>query len=367
MKQFAQNAQRNAQQGLTLIELMVALVLGLVLVGGVLNVFVANRETYRATENLTRIQENARTGFDFMARDLREAGQNPCGTPLVANVIRDTSNNIPWWADWNKGTLIGVDGGQDRTDIVGFGTSIGMRVAGTDAILVIKAEQNEKIITAHTPATSSLTLAAVSGIYKGDAAIVCDMHQAAILQLATGSVVEDVPNPVSYAPADASFNCNANLGHPTSSDCATPIPAPRTFAAGGRLSKLSSSFWYVGYNGTQRSLYRRKLSNEIVAGVTTPTPITEEIVPGVQDLQLEYLTSDGGTLASDWVTASDGTTFTGATATTTGNWQLDQTNKVVAVRLNMTLQSEEKIGTNQQAIQRQLIHVVALRSRDYLF
>ena len=78
----SQSTDPSGQAGLTLVELMVALVLGLVLILGVLNIFVSNRETFRVTENLTRIQENARAGFDFMARDVREAGQNPCGTNL---------------------------------------------------------------------------------------------------------------------------------------------------------------------------------------------------------------------------------------------------------------------------------------------
>ena len=138
------------QAGLTLVELLVALVLGLVVILAVLNIFVSNRETFRVTENLMRIQENARAGFDFMARDVREAGQNPCGTNLVANVVRKTGA-IPWWADWNNGPIIGVDGSVDRTDIVAFGATTNARVAGTDAVLVIRAEQDEQAVTLHSP------------------------------------------------------------------------------------------------------------------------------------------------------------------------------------------------------------------------
>ena len=170
------------QHGLTLIELMVSLVLGLVLIGGVLNIFISNRETYRVTENLTRMQENARTGFDFMARDLREAGQNPCGTKLVANLIRKSSA-IPWWADWNKGTVIGVDGSQDRTDLVAFGTGLNARVSGTDAVLVTRAAQDEKIITLHNPTTFEITLGSVTGLDADDVVVGCDLKNAAIFQI----------------------------------------------------------------------------------------------------------------------------------------------------------------------------------------
>ena len=82
----------------------------------------------------------------------------------------------------------------------------------------------------------------------------------------------------------------------------------------------------------------------------------DEIVPDVQDLQITYLTRDGttGTLATNWVAAS-----------TISNWADDNTtSQVVAVKLDLTLQTVDKVSTSQAAIQRHLIHVVGLRSRD---
>jgi len=368
------------QRGLTLVELMVSLVLGLVLIGGVLNIFVANRETFRVTENLTRMQENARTGFDFMARDIREAGQNPCGTGLVANVLRDAGGAIPWWADWNKGTIIGVDGSQDRTDIVAFGTATNDRIAGTDAVLIIRADQDEKIIDTHDTATTLITLTSPSTFQENDVVMACDLLSAAIFQLydstphtgaGKGKVLDhqmDVTN----------TNCSSFLGYPTPATCPVLAPTAKQFKdstspPSAIVTKLVSSFWYVGPNGNgQRSLYRTKIKR-MGSGATIITTEPEEIVPGVQDLQMQYLVKSAttGTLATDWVDATDGATFPGATSTATGNWRTDdptnQPNQAVAVRITMTLQSDEKVGTDQLPIQRQLIHVVGLRSRDTLF
>ncbi|MBB1076171.1 PilW family protein [Rhodoferax sp. 4810] len=351
------------QLGLTLVELMVALVLGLVLVGGVLNVFVANRETYRATENLTRIQENARTGFDFMARDIREAGQNPCGTPLVANVIR-VGGNIPWWADWNKGTLIGVDGTEDRTDIVAFGTTTHARVAGTDAVIVIRSEQKEFTIKEHDTGTTLMTLASDSNLEEFDIVMACDLTSAAIFQVYDSSPSPSY-NKIDHQEDGTVYNCSDFLGYPTPANCPTTAPPLKKFRdetslPAGYLSKLVASFWYVGYaeNG-QRSIYRTRIKND---GNKNMIIEPEEMVPGVQDLQLEYLTGTGTILANDWV-AADNAVFDAAN----NAWTSANPNQVVALRINMTLQSEDNVGTNQQPIQRQLIHVVALRSRDYLF
>ncbi len=352
------------QSGLTLVELMISLVLGLVLIGGVLNIVIANRETNRASENLTRIQENARSGFDFMARDLREAGQNPCGTILVANVIRKSSA-IPWWANWNLGTVIGIDGTQDRTDIVAFGTTTGARVSGTDAILVTRAEQDEKRISAHDTATFDITLNSVDGLDADDVVVACDLKSAAIFQIGTKSVST---KKINYDPGFASLNCDANLGYPTPTACGGPV---KQFdpSSGAMVSKLNTSFWYVGYTdaGT-RSLYRTRILRKTILGVPTVTTEPEEMITGVQDLQIAYLTSNAGVLASDWVDATNSTNFPNATSTVTGNWRTDdagnQPNIAIAARIDMTLQSEEKVSTNMQPIQRHLIHVVSLRSRE---
>jgi type IV pilus assembly protein PilW len=355
------------QRGLTLVEVMISLVLGLILIGGVLNIFVSNRATYRATENLTRIQENVRSSFDFMARDLREVGQNPCGTKLVANVIRNAANTIPWWADWNLGTVIGIDGAQDRADIVAFGTGTGARVSGTDAIVVIRAEQDEKIIASHNKDLFEVTLNSITGLAADDVVVGCDLKAGAIFQIGT---INTGAKTISYDPDFASLNCRADLVYPTPSLC--PItPLAKTFDAGGMVSKLTSAFWYVGYTASgKRSLYRTRIIKKTVAGVPTITTEAEEMITGVQDLQIAYLTTEAGVLASDWVSASDGTSFPGATSTTTGNWRTDdsvnQPKVTIAVRITLTLQSEENVGTNQQPIQRQLIHVVSLRSRETL-
>ena len=90
----------------------------------------------------------------------------------------------------------------------------------------------------------------------------------------------------------------------------------------------------------------------------------EEMVTGVQDLQMTYLTKNVSTeaLATDWVAASDAVFDPGV-----GAWSEVNVSQAVAARIVMTLQSEENVGTNNLPIQRQLIHVVGLRSRDTLF
>ncbi|MBL4826883.1 MAG: PilW family protein [Spongiibacteraceae bacterium] len=62
------------QQGLSLVELMISITLGMVLMGAALQVMVSNNKTYKITDDVSRIQENGRIALDILVKDLRLAG-----------------------------------------------------------------------------------------------------------------------------------------------------------------------------------------------------------------------------------------------------------------------------------------------------
>lgn len=338
-------------RGFTLVELMVGMALGLVVVGIVVNILMSNLQTYRVNEDMGRLQESARTSFELMARDVREAGQNSCGARPQANVIR-SSSAVPVWADMAGGSVKGYEGDQDATGLVVTGTSTGQRVSGTDALLVIRAAPSDVIVTAHNPTGTVFTVSSVTGFAAGDPLVVCDATSAAVFQVGT---VDSGAKTLNYNLTDAPMNCSTGLDYP-----GYPIPAVctgfanKTFAAGGFMAKLASALWYIGNNADGgRSLYRTQLSNS--GGVVSVT--SEEIVPNVQDLQVKYLTANvsGSTpvLASDWVDADSVT-----------DWSPSATDVVVAARLDVTLHSPNKVGTDAAALERHLISVVGLRNRE---
>jgi type IV pilus assembly protein PilW len=66
------------QQGLTLIELMIAVTIGLILVLGLVQVFSAARTAYQLSQGVARSQESGRFALDFLTRDIRMAGHAGC-------------------------------------------------------------------------------------------------------------------------------------------------------------------------------------------------------------------------------------------------------------------------------------------------
>jgi type IV pilus assembly protein PilW len=71
MKTFHINSP---QRGFTLIELMIAMLIGVFLMGGVIQIFLSAKQAYRLQENLSRLQENGRFAMDMIAQDTRMAG-----------------------------------------------------------------------------------------------------------------------------------------------------------------------------------------------------------------------------------------------------------------------------------------------------
>src|SRR3990172_12930451 len=86
-----------SQQGLSLVELMVAISVGLILLAGVLQIFISSKQTYRVNDALARLQENGRYAMYLLSKDIRMAGFTGCGSAIpTVNVIADVdSNKIP--------------------------------------------------------------------------------------------------------------------------------------------------------------------------------------------------------------------------------------------------------------------------------
>ena len=67
---------RQAQHGFTLVEILVAMVIGLLMMAGIMQISAANKESSRLQRNMGFVQENIRVSMDLLNRDIRMAGFN---------------------------------------------------------------------------------------------------------------------------------------------------------------------------------------------------------------------------------------------------------------------------------------------------
>lgn len=325
------------QMGIGLVELMVSLVLGLMLVGGALSIFLSSWQVFRTNESLSRIQENARVAFEWMARELRAAGGNPCGARVMGNTVN--GNTTAWGLNWAAGTLIGASGTQPLASVA-FGTAAASRVAATDAIQLLSGNLEEPVgLLSDDPTTAALNLATTTNAFKPGAVVVaCDARSAAITQI-TGVAGASLFH---AAGVGSPGNCSAGLGVPT--DCVTA--RHKAFEPGGFVSPLTAVVWYVGNNGRGTSSLYRKV----------PSPGSpEEIAEGVSHMAIDYLLRDeaSGEPDQDWIPASAVT-----------DWSPTAPRPVVAVRIALSLVGAGHTGTDAQALRRRLVYAVNLRNRS---
>ncbi len=66
------------QAGISLVEVLVALVISLFLLGGIIQVYTGNKATFAFTSALAEIQENGRFALDTMSQDLRLSATRGC-------------------------------------------------------------------------------------------------------------------------------------------------------------------------------------------------------------------------------------------------------------------------------------------------
>lgn len=91
MKSYRLNSARI--RGFSLVELMVAMTIGLIILAAVSTLFVSSKQTYTTQDRLARLQENARFAMQFIIKDLRLAGYYGCVDEINADTINNTLNS----------------------------------------------------------------------------------------------------------------------------------------------------------------------------------------------------------------------------------------------------------------------------------
>lgn len=329
--------QTYTQRGFTLVELMVSMLLGLVLVGGVISVLIANRNNYKTNEGLSQVQETARSAFELLARDIRQAGGTGCDNARrMANVLNASTT---WWQNW--ASVQGFD--STLTDsAVAIGTATGTRVAGTDTLHMHSIEGGGFPVLTHNAGSGTIQLNTTGAtIAAADILMACDFDHSTIFQAQSFTTGTQT---ITYATGGTPGNCSTGLGFPTSCVGGGNV---YTFPRNSWVGRLEAVTWYVGNNNRPadggRSLYRVRLG-------TGGVPVTEEVVAGVSDLQVTYGRNGVNTI-------DNGTAFTAA------DWA-----QVNSVFITLTVTSmDQRLSSNQALnsgrITRPFTWIVTLRNR----
>ena len=160
---------RTRSTGITLVELLVALVLGVFLTMGVATVFLQNKSSYTQDDELARMQENARYAMRLISRELALAGligyyrlesDTISGTPTITN---DCGTN--WAVDLPSPIEF-----ENNVSTTPFSSCIDAAdiLTGTD-VLVIRRSADDFTVEDGEPNTDAgLTTAAINAIASSE-------------------------------------------------------------------------------------------------------------------------------------------------------------------------------------------------------
>jgi type IV pilus assembly protein PilW len=165
-------------RGISLVEVLVALVISLFLLGGIIQVYLANKTSYAFSNAISRIQENGRYSLDTISLDLRMAGFFGCAIfdPTDTDSIVNNLNSA--------GT--GYDAAVH--DIIGRGLLEGTNndgLNGSDSITLRGAKPSQfNIYPPYGPSTAANVKVTNNDILKmGDIVMISNCRGADIFQV----------------------------------------------------------------------------------------------------------------------------------------------------------------------------------------
>ena len=294
-------SQHRQQQGLSLVELMVAMTLGLFLIWGVTQSFLTSRQVYDMQGALSQIQENTRLAQEFIAFDIRNAGDYGCASGdkfltgaadvrMDANCTAGTPLNGTTGFNMLASTAATLDD-EYQYAVYGFNnvTSATLAIGGLSATLSPAPKNNTDVLMVHTaseigtlagalpccgagnepPTKTTIATLAIPGSAGngGTTAILQPTDRIAVSDCATTKIF------AIDATAEIPLHTTSLTLDTTDNYCRVAA-----FAQGASIRKLTTIYYYVATQNGRTSLYRA-----LGTGGTA-----DELLEGVEDLQLEF-------------------------------------------------------------------------------
>jgi type IV pilus assembly protein PilW len=257
----------STQKGFSLIEIMVAMTIGLVISALVVTIFSASSSTYRVADTIGALQETGRVAMDTIDRDVQMAGFRGCNSnnvqssgPLINVITTPTaySNDLatpiqgyeytgPGWTPALPPAITGAAPAP---------------VAGSDVLVVrVPVGIPATLSGPMASATAAIPLFSTAGFSVNDTVFIADCNQTAAFKISAfaGTTVTHT--------VGVTTNSNASLG--------------RVFAEDALMMRFETHAYYVAPSSrnpaTETSLWMK---------VGNAAPV--EVVEDVQGLQIQY-------------------------------------------------------------------------------
>lgn len=272
-------ARTPVQSGFGLIELMIAMVLGLLVLGAAIAVFQSNQRTFNANEGQNRIQEGARAAYEMMSRDIRAAGGTACSYTATPDPEHTYS------ADETNLLTLPISGtGSEFTVLSGDDASFQVSAATTSSVTLLPP----------SPLPPGWKLS--DGFKAGDRLLLCNASQMYVVTINAGGV-NDASKTLTFSPATREPIYFADGGvAPAASVSAARFRSARWYLAGGELRTVRNGVDEAVIPGvTAMNISYRQRG----AATYTTTPTWADVVAVRVNLTLRGQRTLGGDVAVD--------------------------------------------------------------------
>ena len=302
------------QTGFSLIELMIALVLGLIISGVAIKILVSNKATYRLENSLSRLQENGRYVIGNIVRDLRMAGFNGClsrGDSIAITEFNDAP--LPFTIDGTD-SIRGYNANTTTwTPAIDANLNLSSVTQGTDVLNIQHASSCGAHVAAnHASADTNILVNAPNNcsFTQYQAVMITNCIAADIFQISNSVSVSGSTETLTRGTA---VNTTGNLSAAYSTDA--------------QVFRWQSNAYFIGTGASgEPALFRSSWNPDNDNDIDANDFSVVELADGIEDMQILYGEDTGGDQYAD--------TYITANAVT--NWE-----DVRSVRINLLLRSED--------------------------
>lgn len=278
MKQMFETRTPNKQAGLSLIELMISITLGLILMAGVVQMFVSSKSVFTTQQSMSRIQETGRLAIEFLSRDIRMAGFYGCFRPNIADPNRRLQNNtlVINSLYGNFGEAIRAYTAKGNLTAAERAYLSGSEIqADTNVLVVRSAAPTPRIINATNTdttlqvySTHAKANGCVDGLCENDAAVASDCFRARVFEVETLTPV----------------GTNLTIKHPDLDDWNVASDITASYSSGEVLPLNTTSYFIATGVGGAPSLWQKLNQKDAM-----------EVLEGVEKVVYKFSTEDNAT------------------------------------------------------------------------
>ena len=289
------------QKGISLVEILVALVISLFLLGGIVQVYIGNKTTFKFTNSLAEIQENGRFALDSMSQDLRMANEWGC-VPFDPSDPDNINNTL------SAATVPGFDANiHDFINEEAIEGTNNAGLNGSDTITIRGGKPGQANVESpfYPPATARLTTANSARIEANDIVLVTRCGANDLLIDAEADILR----------VTGALPINAN----TQTDLTFAGAKSQQFGNDASVIELQTVTYSIANGASgEPALFRTLFGNAV------------ELVEGVEDMQILYgVDSDNDEFANQYVSSNNVVDF----------------EDVVSIRINLLVRSTEQFVT----------------------